>query len=64
MPQQPGVADAIKAGSDIPFQNPWGTMPVAQQGMNLSERIGTPAFQAKAIGMAVGARFRNGIESQ
>ena len=53
--QQPGVADAIKAGFDIPFQNPLGTMPEAQQVVSLFEGIGTTAFQAKAIGMAVGS---------
>jgi site-specific DNA recombinase len=62
--QQPGVADAIKAGFDVPFQNPLGTLPVARQAMNSIERIGTTTFQSKAIGMAVGLRFRNGIESE
>ena len=54
MRQQLGVADAIKASFDVPFQNPLGTMSVAHQAMNLIKRIGTTAFQSKAIGMAVG----------
>src|SRR5258708_9330325 len=32
--------------------------------MNLVEGIGTAAFESKAIGMAVGLRFRDGIETQ
>ena len=53
-PQEPFMADPIKASFDIPFQNPFGTVPAAQQGLGLIQRIGTAAFQAKAIGMAVG----------
>ena len=40
------------------------TVPMAQQEMSLSQRIGTAAFPSKAIGMAVGMRFRDGIESE
>ena len=32
--------------------------------MSLSERIGTAAFESKAIGMAIGLRFRDGIEPE
>jgi hypothetical protein len=61
---QPGVADAIKAGFDIPFQNPLGTVRVTQQDVNLFEGIGTTAFQSKAIGVAVGLGFRDRIETE
>ena len=62
--QEPVMADAIKASFDVPFQNPFWTAPIAQDNMRLIQGIGTAAFQSKAIGMAVGLRFRNGIESQ
>src|SRR3954451_6211883 len=32
--------------------------------MSLSERIGTAAFPPKAIGMAIGLGFRDGIEAE
>src|SRR3954462_11882383 len=32
--------------------------------MSLSERIGAAAFQSKAIGMAIGLGFRDGIEAE
>ena len=41
-----------------------GTVPMAQQEMSLCQRIGTAAFPPKAIGMAVGSGFRDGIETQ
>jgi hypothetical protein len=58
------MADSIKASFDVPFENPLWTVPMAQQGMDLVQGIGTAAFQSKAIGMAVGLRFRDGIESE
>jgi hypothetical protein len=62
--QEPVVADAIKASFDVPLENPLWTVPIAQQEMSLFQAVGTAAFQPKAIGMAVGLRFRDGIEAQ
>jgi hypothetical protein len=56
------MADSIKASFDVPFENPLWTMPMAQQEMSLCQRIGTAAFPPKAIGMAVGLRFRDGVD--
>src|SRR3954454_17476976 len=64
MCQKPVVANLIKASFDVPFENPFWTMPVAQQEMSLSQCIGTAEFASKAVGMAVGVRFRAGIESE
>src|SRR5262245_17128880 len=58
------MADSIKASFDVPFENPSGTLPIAQDRVRLFESIGTAAFQSKAIGMAVGLRFRNRIETE
>src|SRR5215471_432167 len=58
------MADFIKASFDITFKNPFGTVPMTQQGMGLSHRISTAAFPPKAIGVAVGLRFRDGIEAE
>jgi hypothetical protein len=58
------MADAIKASFDVPFQNPFWTAPIAQDNMRLFQGIGTTAFQPKAIGMAIGSRFRDGIETK
>src|ERR1700722_2947844 len=58
------MADSIKASFDVPFENPLWTVPMAQQEMSLRQRIGTAAFPPKAIGMAVGLRFRDGVETK
>src|SRR6516225_9268704 len=58
------MADPIKASFDIAFENPFGIVPMAQQVMGLSHRISTAAFPPKAIGVAVGVRFRDGIEAE
>ena len=58
------MADLIKAGFDITFENPFGTVPMAQHDVSLSQGIGTAAFSPKAIGMAVGMGFRDGIEAE
>ena len=58
------MADFIKASFDITFENPFGTVPMTQQVMGLSHRISTAAFPPKAIGVAVGLRFRDGIETE
>jgi site-specific DNA recombinase len=62
--QEPFVADAIKASFDVPFEDPSWTLPMAQQEMGLSQRIGAATFAPKAIGMAVGVGFRDGIEPE
>jgi hypothetical protein len=58
------MADSIKAGFDVPFENPLWTVPMAAQVMSLSQGVGTAAFPSKAIGVAVGLSFRDGVESQ
>ena len=62
--KQPFMADSIKASLDVPFQNPLWTVPVAQDNVRLFQSIGAAAFQSKAIGMAVGLRFRDGIKTE
>src|SRR6516165_6445079 len=62
--QKPFMADFIKASSDITFENPFGTVPMTQQGLGLSHGISTAAFPPKAIGVAIGLRFRDGIEAE
>src|SRR5262245_65269412 len=58
------MADPIKAGFDITFENPFGIVPMTQQIMGLGHGISTAALPPKAIGMAVGLRFRDGIEAE
>jgi len=62
--QQPFMADSIKASFDVPFQDPLWTVPIAQYDVRLIQGVGTAAFQSKAIGMAVGLRFRDRIETE
>ncbi len=58
------MADFIKASFDITFESPFGIAPMTQQVMGLSRRISTAAFPPKAIGVAAGLRFRDGIEAE
>src|SRR3954465_10545347 len=58
------MADLLKASFDIALENPLGTVPMAQHDMSLRHRIGTAAFPPKAIGVAVGVGFRDGIETE
>ncbi len=58
------MADSIKASFDVPFENLLWTVPMTQQVMDLFQGIGTAALPPKAMGMAVGLRFRDGIETQ
>src|SRR6516225_5414989 len=58
------MADIIKACFDIAFENPFGTVSMTQQDMGLSHRISTATFPPKAIGVAVGLRFCDGIEAE
>src|SRR5437762_12852943 len=58
------MADLIKASFDIPFENPLGTVPMAQHRMGLCQGVSTAALPPKAIGMAVGQGFRDGIETE
>src|ERR1700730_13134632 len=62
--QKPFMAESIKAGFDVAFENPLWTVPMAQQDMSSCRGISTAALPPKAIGMAVGLRFRDGIETQ
>ena len=58
------MADLIKARFYVPFENPLWTVPMTQHEMSLCQSIGAAAFSPKAIGVAVGARFRDGIETE
>ena len=58
------MADSIKAGFDIAFQDPAWTMGTSQDLVTFIQGIGTASFQPKAIGMAVGQGFRDGIEAE
>src|SRR3954452_23303033 len=64
MCQEPFMADPIKSRFYVPFENPFGTVPMTQHEMSLCQSIGAAAFSPKAIGVAVGARFRDGIETE
>src|SRR4029079_6640674 len=61
---EPLVADLIKAGFDVPLENPLRTVAMAPQAMGLCQGVRTAAFSPKAIGMAVGQGFRDGIETE
>ena len=39
------MADAIKASFDVPFQNPFWTVPIPQHNMRLFQGVGTTTFQ-------------------
>jgi len=63
------VTDTIVAGFDVAFENPVGTARVAtvvtsEDFVTLVHGIRTAALQPKAIGMTVGQRFRDGIETK
>src|ERR1700734_1631980 len=63
------MTDAIKAGFDVAFENPVGTARVStvwtpEDFVTLIQGIRTAAFQPKAVGMAVGQGFRDGIEAE
>jgi site-specific DNA recombinase len=64
MCQEPWVADLIKAGFDVPFENPFWTVAMAQHGMSLFHCIRTAAFPPKAIGMTISLTLRDGIETE
>src|SRR4051794_39349347 len=58
------MANAIKASFDVPFEDPLWAVSMAQHAMGLGQGVGTAAFPSKAIGMAIGLRFRDGIEAE
>src|SRR5947209_1231810 len=58
------MADFIKASFDVALKNPYGTAPMVQHDMSLLHRISTATLPPKAIGVAVGVRFRDGIETE
>ena len=64
VPQEPFMANSIKASFDVPLENPLWTVSIADQDTNLVESVRTAAFQSKAIGVAVGLGFRDGIEAE
>src|SRR6516165_12150239 len=64
MSQQPFMADLIKARFYVPLENPFRTVPMTKHKMSLCQSIGTAAFPPKAIGVAVGARLRDGIKTE
>src|SRR5262249_27250343 len=58
------MADFIKASFDVTLKNPFGTAPMVQHDMSLLHRIRRATLPPKAIGVAVGVRFRDGIETE
>src|SRR4051812_16940421 len=58
------MANAIKARFDVPFEDPLWAVSMAQHAMGLGQGVGTAAFPSKAIGMAIGVGFRDGIEAE
>src|SRR5262249_15460362 len=58
------MANFIKASFDITLENPLGAVPMTQQDVSLCQGISTAPLPPKAIGMAVGVRFRNGVETE
>ena len=63
------MTDTIVAGFDVAFENPVGTMWVwavwaAEDFVTFIQGVRTAALQPKAIGMTVGQRFRDGIETK
>ena len=53
-----------RAGFDITLEDPFRTVAMAQHDMSLCQSIRTTTLPSKAIGMAVGLRFRDGIEAE
>src|SRR5262249_32604186 len=64
MVHQPSMADAIKAGFDVSFKDPIGTVGTLKDLVTLVQGIRTAPLQPKAIGVAVGLGFRDGIEAE
>ena len=62
--QHPVVADPIEAGLDIAFENPRSGVVVAQDLVALIQRVSTTAFQTKAVGVTVGQRLRDRVETE
>ena len=60
---QPFVADPVEARLDVSLEDPTGTAPVAQDDVALVDGIGRRSFLPKPIGVGVGRRLRDGIES-
>jgi hypothetical protein len=60
--EEPVMADPIKASFDVPFANPLWTVSTAHQGRDLVQGISATAFPSKAIRMAIGLGFGDGME--
>jgi hypothetical protein len=58
------VANAVKAGFNVAFEDPFRTVPLAQQAMTLNQGIGTAAVRAEAIRVVVRLRFHDRFQSQ
>jgi len=58
------MADLVKASFDVALENPFRAMVMAQHDVGLCHRIGAATFPPKAVGVAVGVRFRDGIETE
>src|SRR5262249_24261879 len=66
--QQPSVADAIKAGFDVTLHDAIGTTGVTtvwptKDLVTLIQGIRAVPLQPKAVGVAVGQAFRDGVEA-
>src|SRR6266446_1264326 len=64
MRHQPVMRTAVKAGADIPFQDPWSRLLQGQDGMTLSESIGWGALSTEAVRVGLRLGLRNRIERQ
>src|SRR4051794_30502317 len=58
------MRDTIEARADVSFQDPARALRFAQQEVTLCQSIRAASFQPKAVGMAVGQCFRDGVQSQ
>ena len=58
------MADPIKAGFDIPLQDPARTGWTPEDLVAFVQGIGAAALRPKAVGMAVGEGLRDGIEAE
>src|SRR2546425_1356980 len=64
MRHQPVRRNAVKAGADIPFQDPLRRLVQGQDGRTLSERIGWGALATEAVRVGLRLGLRNRIERQ
>lgn len=67
--EQPAMVDTIEAGSDVAFEDPIGTVAATalrppKHFVTFIQGIRTAPFQPKAIGVAIGQGFGDGVEAE